>query len=494
MKKLRICAPLTFLAAPSRKGDSVGRLRLSQVACAVFVFCVASVISSPAQTFNLLANFDGTDGALAQLMSLVQGTDGNFYGTTTGGGANDSGTVFRITPEGTITVLHSFDGTDGSYPIGGLVQATNGDFYGTTSVGGANGYGTVFKITEDGKLTTLYSFCSLPGCLDGLTPAGTMVQAADKDLYGTTSAYYGTVFKISPEGKLMTLYSFCSEPKCVDGSYPIGGLVQATNGNFYGTTTGGGANDSGTVFRITPEGTITVLHSFDGTDGALPFSTLVQGQNGNLYGTTVEGGPQGEFGTVFKITPEGRLTTLHDFCLTNCADGIFPYAGLVRGTDGKFYGATYGGGSNPDCTDCGTVFSISREGKLTTLHSFDVTEGYHPVGGLLQATDGDFYGTTMFGGAYGPPDGDGSVFSVSVGLEPFVTTRPNSGKVGTDVTILGNNLTDAASVTFNETAATFNIVSGTEIKTSVPTGATTGPVEVTTLGGTLKSNVEFHVP
>jgi uncharacterized repeat protein (TIGR03803 family) len=267
--------------------------------------------------------------------------------------------------------------------------------------------------------------------------------------------------------------------------------VRATNGDLYGTTGDGGANGDGTVFRMTLHGTITTLHSFDFSDGLTPFSTLVQAENGDFYGTTVAGGPQ-DYGTVFKITPEGKLTSLYSFCsVGNCADGYYPYAGLVQGSDGNFYGTTYGGGGG-FC--CGTLFEISRKGELTTLHSFfDETGGIHPAGGLLQATDGDFYGTTPFGGAYGGPDGDGTVFSLSVGLGPFVTTRPNSGKVGTKVIILGNNLTDATSVTFNGTAATFDIVSSTEIKTRVPTGATTGAVEVTTLSRTLKSNAAFHV-
>jgi uncharacterized repeat protein (TIGR03803 family) len=480
------------LTKHSSKCSGMGKLGGLISTCAVFLLCAVTAIASPAQTFKTLANFDGTDGSLPQLMSLVQGTDGNFYGTTGDGGANNYGTVFRITPDGTITTLHSFDNTDGAFPWAGLVQATDGDFYGTTPIGGANNYGTVFKITPRGKLTTLHSFCSTRDCGDGLSPAATLVQAADGDFYGTTSAYYGnllgTVFKITPGGKLTTLHSFCSEPHCADGNYPVGGLVRATNGDFYGTTGDGGVNNNGTVFRMTLSGKLTTLHSFDSTDGSLPFSTLVQATDGDFYGTTLDGGGAGNpyWGTVFKMTPGGKLTSLYSFCSeASCTDGNSPYAGLVQATDGNFYGTTYSGGT----VGGGTVFSISREGKQKTLHSFDSTDGAHPTGGLLQATNGDFYGATLGGGA----DGDGTVFRLSMGLGPFVTTRPNSGKVGTKVIILGNKLKGTTSVTFNGTAAVFKIVSSTEITTTVPTGATTGKVQVKTPSGTLTSNVNFQV-
>jgi uncharacterized repeat protein (TIGR03803 family) len=495
MKKLRTCAAPTFAAARGRKGDSVGKLRLSTVACAVFVFCVAAVIASPAQTVKTLVNFDGANGSGALFMSPVQGTDGNFYGTTSNGGTSRAcypfgcGTVFKITAEGKLTTLHSFDNTDGANPWAGLVQARNGDFYGTTTGSGANDYGTVFKITPGGKLTSLYSFCSLPNCTDGLNPASTLVQATDGDFYGATSAYYGnglgTVFKITPGGKLTTLHSFCSEPNCTDGRFPVGGLVQATNGDLYGTTAAVGAIGCGTVFRMSLSGKLTTLHSFDGTDGCGPYATLVQANDGDFYGITIGGGAN-EYGTVFKITPGGKLTSLYSFCsLPNCTDGYYPWAGLVQATDRNFYGTTYGGGAN----DYGTVFSISRKGRLTTLHSFDNKDGTQPVGGLLQATNGNFYGATPVGGAHDY----GTAFRLSVGLGPFVTTRPNSGKVGTKVIILGNKLTGTTSVTFNGTAAVFKIVSSTEVTTTVPIGATTGKVQVKTPSGTLTSNVNFQV-
>jgi uncharacterized repeat protein (TIGR03803 family) len=440
---------------------------------------IISVQATWAQTFNTLVSFNGSNGA-GPGAPLVQGTDGNLYGITGAGGAVADGTVFQIMPEGALTTLLSFDGTDGVAPHG-LVLATNGNFYGTTGAGGAHGDGTFFEMTPSGTLATLLSFDGTGG------PSG-LVQATAEDFYGTTNEGgangAGTVFKITPSGTPTTLYSFCSHligGACTDGEFPEGGVVQATNGDFYGTTSLGGANGSnGTVFKITPDGALTTLHSFDITDGARPYGTLIQAADGDFYGTTVFGG--NGYGTVFKITPEGKLTTLHKFDST---DGMDTSIGLVQATDGNFYGTAEGGTNS--CL-CGTIFKITPEGKLTTLHSFDSTDGNGP-GGLLQDTDGNFYGPTSQGGA----NNDGTIFSLSVGLAPFVKTLPTSGKVGAAVRILGTDLKDAASVTFDGAPAVFTVISPSEISTTVPDLATTGTVEVTTPLATLTSNVPFRV-
>ena len=405
--------------------------------------------------------------------------------------------------------LASFNGTDGAYPTAGLVQATNGNLYGTTSTGGAYGGGTVFKITPSGTLTTLYSFCAQSGCTDGGYPALGLVQANNGDLYGATSGgganNGGTVFKITPGGTLTTLYSFCSQSGCTDGIDPLAGLVQATNGDLYGTTLYGGASNDGTVFKITPTGTLTTLYSFCSksvcTDGNGPFAGLAQATNGELYGTTVAGGantnpdfPSGG-GTVFKITPSGTLTTLYRFCSqSGCTDGALPQAALVQASDGYLYGTTSQEGANGNY---GTVFKITPSGALTTLYSFcsqsGCTDGSmdgNTAAGLVQATNGDLYGTTELDGA----NGDGTVFRLSVGLGPFVETLPTSGKVGAAVKILGTNLTGATSVSFDGTAAVFTVASASEITTTVPNGAATGTVQVVTPSGTLSSNVPFRVP
>jgi uncharacterized repeat protein (TIGR03803 family) len=457
----------------------------------LFLF-VATAIALPAQTFTTLASFPESYGAHPRLMSLVQGADGNFYGTTCDLGCegevgNGFGTVFKVTPTGTLTTLYSFCAqpkcTDGAFPTAGLVLGTDGNFYGTTTYGGASDDGTVFRITSEGTLTTLHSFDLTD---DGAYPYAALVQATNGNFYGTTSYggvnAYGTVFEITSGGTLTTLLSFDD----TDGAYPEAPLVQATNGNFYGTTFEGGANFDGTVFSITPGGRLTTLHSFNGADGYLPVGALVQATNKNFYGTTVEGGANG-YGTIFEITSGGTLTTLHSF---NSTDGALPEAGLIQATNGIFYGTTLYGGANDACAvGCGTVFSITSGGTLTTLHTFDSTDGDDAYGGLVQATNGTFYGTTYSGGA----NAGGTIFSLAVGLGPFVKTLPASGTVGTAVTILGTNLTGATSVTFNGKEATFTVVSSTEITTTVPSGASTGKVKVVTPSRTLSSNVSFRV-
>jgi uncharacterized repeat protein (TIGR03803 family) len=390
---------------------------------------------------------------------------------------------------------------DGNQPNPGLVQAANGDLYGTTTYGGANGTGTVFKITPSGALTVVYSFCSVISCADGQVPSQ-LTRASNGDFYGTTlfsgANFAGTVFKITPGGALTTLYSFCSLSGCEDGNGPDSGVIQGTDGNFYGGTVDGGITNAdcpggcGTLFKLTPSGTLTTLHSFDFTDGAAP-NGLIQGSNGNFYGTMYGGGTN-EQGTVFEISAEGRLTTLHNFHYP--PDGAFPTGALVEASDGNFYGTTLGGGN---ISNGGTVFKITPTGTLTTLYDFcsqsKCTDGAWPEE-LVQDTNGEFYGATFKGGTHtacNSGEGCGTIFSLSVGLGPFVETRPPSGQAGWAVEILGSDLTGATSVTFEGIAASFTVVSRYLITATVPSGASTGPVEVVTPTRTLSSNVPFRV-
>ena len=421
---------------PARGGrviKAVLKVRPSITVILVPLFCIAALTAAPAQStfFTTLASFDESNG-WCPYAAPVQATDGNFYGITEAGGAygNNSGMVFKMTPAGTLTGLYSFcsqsNCTDGDSPFGGLVQATDGNFYGTTWDGGTYGLGTVFNITPAGTLTTMHSFDGA----DGSNPSAGLLQVSNGNFYGTTygggandncgSEGCGTVFEITANGSLTTLYSFCPQPQCVDGANPQAALVQTTDGNFYGTTVLGGANNSGTVFRITPSGTLTTLYSFCSqpkcTDGNEPRAGLVQATDGNFYGTTWTGGTYGD-GTVFKITSAGRLTTLHGF---DQADGYLPYAGLVQASDGNFYGATVYGGHYGN----GTVFKINSSGMLTTLHSFDTTDGELPYGGLLQATDGKLYGTTCVGGTSDNcGSGCGTVFRMNL-VHSCATCRP----------------------------------------------------------------------
>jgi uncharacterized repeat protein (TIGR03803 family) len=454
-------------------------------AFAVLLFCAATAIASFGQTFTTLFSFDGSNGS-GPTSPLVQGFDGNLYGTTYGDGVLTFGTVFKITPGGTLTTLYVF-GADGTRPLAGLTLASDGIFYGTTLFGGDNTKGTIFKITSRGQLTTLYSFCAQGNCDDGSFPPAGVVQATDGNFYGVTCCGgandKGTVFKITPGGQLTTLHSFAGP----EGAQPSGGLAQGTDGNFYGTAAyGGGVQNDGTVFKITPGGTLTTLQKFRGIRGTHPVAPLVQASDGSFYGTTSEGGASGR-GTIFKITPGGALTTLHSF---HQRDGARPDARLTQAIDGNLYGTTVFGGAH----DSGTIFRITPEGTLTTLHSFAVTDGAFPDAGLVEATDGMLYGTTEAGGTGTQcAGGCGTVFSLDVGLGAFVEALPAFGKVGAKVIILGTNLTGTTDVSFNGTTATFNVVSSSEIKTTVPTGATTGNVTVTTPGGTLSSNLVFRV-
>jgi uncharacterized repeat protein (TIGR03803 family) len=496
--------PPTGSKCRSRKGQS-NRLRS---ACLVLFLAAATAIAARAQNFTTLHSFDGADGSGPE-GTLIQGLDGNFYGTTTQGGANagggsPDGTIYKITPQGTLTVLHSFCSQTGcpggAAPFAGLLLGHDGNFYGTANGAGTFAGGTVFKISAQGTFTTLYNFCQLSLCPDGSSPTGGLAQGTDGNFYGTT--FYGganndggTVFKITPQGSFTTLYSFCAQANCVDGWHPQAGLVQGSDGNLYGTTFNGGANGGGTVFKITPQGKRTTLYGFcsqaNCTDGENPYAGVIQAADGNFYGTTLNGGNAGSFfGTVFKITPQGALTTLYSFCSQNsCADGYSPYAGLFQGTDGNFYGTTNTGGAYFE----GTIFEITPQGTLTTLFSFcaqsKCSDGGGEVTGVVEATNGKLYGTTLGGGAYQY----GTVFSLSAGLGPFVQMLPASGKVGAAVKIQGTNLTGTTAVSFHGTAATFTVVSGTLIKTTVPSGATTGTVKVTTPHGVLTSNKTFRV-
>ena len=351
------------------------------------------------------------DGSLPYA-GLLQGTDGNFYGTTQAGGRN-------------------------------------------VDCDGYTGCGTIFKITPSGTLTTLYTFCPTSPCRDGTDPYAALVQGTDGNFYGTTEGGGlglgdGTVFKITPSGTLTTLHSFVG----TDGVNPYAALVQGADGNFYGTTRYGGTNNSGTLFKITPSGTLTTLHSFVGTDGGGTESGLVQGTDGNFYGTTSFGGATGEplcrngagCGTVFKITPTGTFTSLYSFCSeSGCTDGEAPYSGLVQGSDGNFYGTTEAGGANSD----GTVFEITPSGTLTTLHSFvKLTDGANPYAALIQGTNGAFYGTTNVGGA----NNSGTVYELAVASSAPPPAILQSGGVlngasfqagivpGSWITIYGTNL------------------------------------------------------
>jgi uncharacterized repeat protein (TIGR03803 family) len=376
--------------------------------------------------------------------AMAHGSDGSFYGTTYSGGDNGYGTVFNITTDGTFTSLYSFTGGyDGGNPSAALVQGSDGNFYGTTENGGDNYDGDVFQIMPDGTLTSLYSFT---GGNDGSGPQAALVQGGDGSFYGTTPSAGangdGTVFKITSNGQFSTLYEFGSVEQVInvtsytnvnycgitnitystnymalDGSSP-NGLVLGFDGNFYGTTSGGGTYGNGTVFQITPNGSFTSLYSFTGgNDGSSPLTSLVQGGDGNFYGTTQYGGTYG-YGNVFQIMINGTLTNLYSF--TGDTDGSSP-SSLLAGTDGNFYGTTQYGGNNY----WGNVFQVMTNGTFNNLYSFTGgADGGSPFSALVQGSDGSLYGTTT----YGAVGGHGDVFRLSGnGLPsplPLITVQP----------------------------------------------------------------------
>jgi uncharacterized repeat protein (TIGR03803 family) len=436
---------------------------------------MATMPSARAQQLTTLYSFcqqSGCPDGAYPYAGLVQGADGNFYGTTYQGGTSVAcpapagcGTVFNITPAGVLTTLYNFCSqsgcTDGKLPYAGLILASDGNFYGTTYEGGNTnnneepGSGTVFKITPEGVLTTLYTFCSLQYCADGAGPYDSLVQGIDGNFYGTTSGGggpygLGTVFKITPDGALTTLYSFCTQSECTPIGDPQGGLVQAGDGNFYGTTggtTGGTAYSA--VFGITPSGALTYIYSFCQAgspcpDGVHPTDTLTLGSDGNLYGTTLYGGANQQLGfeepggTVFSITTSGAHTVLYSFCGVGaypaCTDGADPAGGVIQASDGNFYGTTSEGGAYHSAGNAtgGTIFKITPAGALTTLYSFcaqsNCPDGAYPQAGLIQASDENFYGTNPMGGVTsfcpGPSPGCGTIFTLAAA--PIAGVSPTS--------------------------------------------------------------------
>jgi|HubBroStandDraft_6_1064221.scaffolds.fasta_scaffold04044_2 uncharacterized repeat protein (TIGR03803 family) len=424
----------------------------------------------------------------------------------------------------TYTDLYNLWGRRGVSPsLSALAQGRDGNLYGTAAGGGTTAEGVVFNITPNGKQTVLHRFdgadgadpvgptlgtdgnfygVTLSGGADGegtifkMTKSGSLtnlysftgparpysapVEGTDGKFYGTTNSDFtaGTAYKITPSGQFTSLGSI--------PSYSAASLLQGTDGNFYGTTGGGGTSQSGTVFKITPSGRVSVLYSFDGTHGLTPEGPVIQGSDGNFYGTTTFGGAYNDGGVAFKLTPQGAITVLHNFNDPNYTnDGEFPEAGLVQATDGNFYGVTVDGGT----TGLGVIFKITPAGDYSILYNFDVTHGAQPESTPMQHTNGKIYGLTFYGGAHDR----GVVYSLDVGLGPFVSLLPSSGKVGRTIEVLGQGFTGTTSVFFNGSAATFRVVSDTYLTAVVPVGATTGFVSVITPGGTLKSNKEFRV-
>ncbi len=372
---------------------------------------------SPAGEMTTLVEFSGngvSDKGISPQSAMVEGSDGNFFGTTQSGGLNNNGTVFKMTPAGVLTTLAEFTGNGvsnrGRYPQASLVKGSDSNFYGTTRFGGADDIGTVFKLTQEGVLTTLVEFTGNGATNKGSNPVTPLVQGSDGNFYGATAVgganNSGTIFKMTQVGALTTLVEFTSNGTTNKGRSPSAALIQTSDGSFYGTTAAGGANDAGTVFKMTPTGALTTLVQFTdngaSNKGKAPVAALVLASGGSFYGTTALGGTNG-FGTVFKVTPDGILTTLVHFTNNGASNkGRSPYAGLVQGSDGNFYGTTSGKDAFNQFVDPGTVFKMTPAGVLTTIREFPVGSAASPKASLIAAADENLYGTTE-----GP---DGSVY------------------------------------------------------------------------------------
>lgn len=463
----------------------------------IFAITLLAIIAAFAATsaqaqYSLLYNFgsQSTDPA-NPTGSLTQGFDGTLYGTSSGGGTDAVGTVFKLTAAGQVKVLYSFcslaNCADGEQPAG-LTLRPNGHFIGAAQVGGT-GFGTIFDISPAGALTVLYTFT---GGTDGREPSAPIY--ANGAFYGTAYSAgapsgCGTIYRIVGPGAIQIMHRFNKTTGC----YPTG-LVLGTDGNFYGTTQEGGTFEDGVVFSMTPAGIVTVLHSFDpNSDGTEPVGTLIQANDGNFYGATKTSGFATFGPIIFKITSAGTFNIFYQ--LNGESDGDFVQAGLLQATDGNFYGVASQGGA---CDECGTLFRVTPGASFSVLNDFTLATGYNPAAAVTQHTDGVLYGNALYGGtgtvqACSQFDGCGILYSWNGSLPPFVSTVQLMGSVASSVEILGQGFTSSTTVSFNGVPASATVQSGTSLRATVPAGATTGFVTVTTSTGTLTSNRQFIV-
>jgi uncharacterized repeat protein (TIGR03803 family) len=450
------------------------------------VFLVAMTIAASAQTVSTIYQFGSGSNPNFPSGVMAQGRDGEFYGVTLSGNGCCQGVIYKITSAGVLTSLYSMAQPDGT-TCSGLTMGTDGNFYGTCQNGGTNNYGTLFKVTSAGVLTVLHNFAAQGSTSDGCEPLAPPIQASNGDFYGTTgfcgANNYGTVYKFTLAGAYSLLYSLQGPPN--DTALPLG-LIEATDGDLWGMGNGWIVSGGG-VFKITLAGKESLVYAFpanaDGEflDGAGPYTNLIQGSNGVFYGTTESGGTANE-GTIFQVTAGGKETVLYSF--PNQTDGAYPTLPLTQGPNGMLYGAATdcaGGG----CSQAG-LFEITTKGVYKNLYLYPLvcSNCGQPEAPLLLSTNGTFYSTTEQGGT-----GVGSFYSLSNGYSPFVSlVNVTSGVEGAQVGILGQGFSKSSVVKFGGTEATITTRSSTFIQTTVPAGALTGNVTVTT-GSTVLSTV-----
>ena len=455
--------------------DKPFRMMVAFVAAMVVLALAGTSIPAQAQTYKVLYEFP-INGPEPQWPGgpLAQGRNGGLYGWSYEGGVNNDGSLWKTTPSGSVSVLYSFNATTGPDCQNGMTLGTDGNFYGTALTDCA-GDGYVFRLTPGGTLTVLHTFTGTP---DGSGP-GPLVQYTDGNFYGVTNKgganNYGTVFKITPTGTLTILHSFDDTNNFANPTY---GLTVGNDGNFYGTQANG---YPGSVFKITPAGVVTVLHTFTSNpDGADPLSGVILGKDGNFYGDTEGGGEYG-YGTLFKMTPSGKLTILYSFnSSTDYATN--PTAPLLQATDGNFYGVLISRFQD--------LFRFTPSGTLTVLEKFVLPGGVLPYRPLTQDTNGILYGLLQQGGTAN----GGEFFSLNIGAKPFVSLMSTSGKVASKIGILGQGFSKSSVVKFGGVQATTLTLEGTTyISATVPAGAIDGKVTVTTGSTTLTSLQTFIV-
>lgn len=462
----------------------------------------------PSGTLDLIYSFDFDPGN-NPYSGVTLGTDGNYYGTTENN-AEGPGTIYKITPAGVATALHTFANTgDGACPWAVPIEATNGLYYGTTT-SFCNSDSTIYKITSAGVLTTLYTFTG------GNNVTAPLVQGTDGNFYGVTqsggASNDGVIYKMTPAGVVTILHTFAGS----DGAEAYVGLIQATDGNFYGATFSGGTSNAGVAYKITPAGVYTVLHNFNGsTDGSGPASSLVQASNGKLYSVTLTGGSSGD-GTIYSLTTTGTFAVLFNF---DGANGSSAESPMRQNTNGVLYGETKTGGDLSLCgSGCGVFYSFNVgapafAGLVSTAADQGAKVGILGQGFSsssvvkfdgVQATTIAVTGTTFISATIpaGALTGPVTVKTGTTTLTSDVTFRvlptfpsfsPTSGPVGQVVTLTGTGLTQTMKVTFNNKSAAFTVVSDTEVTATVPTGATTGKIAITTKGGSVTGATSFTV-
>jgi uncharacterized repeat protein (TIGR03803 family) len=422
-------------------------------------------------SFQSLYSFTGGNDGKVPEGTLMVDRNGNLDGTTSAAGANGFGTVFRLNPSSNVlTTLHSFSTSSGYLTYQGVIQDSTGNLYGTTVNGGSDSEGTVFKLSPDGTFTIIHNFIGNTNHSgDGAIPEAPLIMDGKGNLFGTTSeggtTGFGTVFELSPNGtggyNYTTLHSFNGSS---DGSYPVGSLLMDSSGNLYGIAVQGGADSDGTVFQLSPnEGggySFSVLHTFTGgNDGAQPYSNLVMDSKGNLYGTTTIDGPH-DLGTVYEITPSSNtFTTIYGF---QGPDGYNPTGNILIDPKGNIYGVTEYGGSGNE----GTVFELSPNGPggfdLTTLHNFSGSDGGTPLSGLTADSIGNVYGTTNSGGT----NEDGTIFELPGAIAGLTATTANNVPATfstntQNVTLTANVI--SGSTTVNEGTVTFTVLQGSTV-------------------------------